>query len=103
MDKRVSALDKACLLKKKRTSEELIRCKFGTVEQEFDQIKRTNFALSVSAFSFNVWMNFGGMQSSAIARARKLPSTVSASGVSRMRSGKFFIRASNARREQKSS
>jgi hypothetical protein len=41
-------------------------------------------------------MKAGGRQSSATARARNLPKTVDASGVSKTKSGKFFSKRSKA-------
>jgi hypothetical protein len=56
----------------------------------------THLAWSQSTLSLQSWTNFGGRQSSATARAMKLPSTMAASGVSSTRSGRFFRSISKA-------
>ena len=56
-------------------------------------------ANSVSTWPLYDSMNLGGIQSSAMARAIKLPKMVGASGVSRTKSSRFFIKKSNAERK----
>ena len=58
-------------------------------------------ANSVSTWPLYDSMNLGGIQSSAMARAIKLPKMVGASGVSRTKSSRFFIKKSNAERKNK--
>ena len=57
-------------------------------------------ANSVSTWPLYDSMNLGGIQSSAMARAIKLPKMVGASGVSRTKSSRFFIKKSNAERKK---
>ena len=74
---------------------------FGEKKKKLPARHKDFPANSVSTWPLYDSMNLGGIQSSAMARAIKLPKMVGASGVSRTKSSRFFIKKSNAERKNK--